>query len=301
VIAGGTVLGGRYLIEGERPGDHDEPPSWWAVDRMLKRRVVVVVMPGGAHSLDVARTARLDYAGRLLDGGEHEGEAYLVIRAERSAGPPGVGPAAPPTGRSPDPVGPPPPAGPIGPLRDPTVATPLPGRGEAGPVPPPPLPYGDATRAFTQPISDATAVQPLPTLAGAPLYGQPAPGPPPPAGSPVSNRAVLRMAAMGAVSFVLGAGAVFAVGVLATPEPYVPTGPVSAAEGGDGETPHRTLPSDPVSVPSSPPPTVAVTSTTAAPTTKAGPATKPTRSTRPTTTRRRRGRPASTPDNRVSP
>jgi hypothetical protein len=272
VIAGGTVLGGRYLIEGERPGQRDEPPSWWALDRMLKRRVVVVVMPGDTHSLDVARTARMDYAGRLLDGGEHEGVAYLVIRADRAAPPPGPAPRPGPDA-----------------VADGTVAMPLPDRGATGPLAPPPMVHSDATEAFAQPLADATAVQPLPTMAGvAPGYALPAP-PPPPSGVSLSNQAFMRMAAMVAVSFVLGAGAVFGVAVVASPEPYTPTGPVSAAGGDDGPPPDRTLPANPVTQPTMPVTVAPTSTTTTVPTTSttAEPP-KPTRRPRPTTTRRSR-------------
>jgi hypothetical protein len=364
VIRGGTVLGGRYLIEGERPGEHDEPPSWWAVDQQLHRRVVVVGMPGGAGSLDVARTARLDYAGRLLDGGEHEGQAYLVVRAERGTPapnlpPPGLATTPGPTGPvGPGPAGSTAPSPPVPPVvhddltgaftrptppvvhddltgaftrpTPPVVHDDLTGAftrptppvvhddltgAFTRPTPPvvhddltgaftrptPPVVHVDATEAFGLPVDDATAVQPLPTLAGA-GYVLPPPPPVGPAGyrSPVSNRALARLAAMGAASFVLGAGVVFALGVLAAPEPAPQTGPVIAA-GDPGPPPDRTLPMNTVAPTTAPPETVAVTTTTR----RRGKATTTvdeddpttTRSTRPTTTRKRRGiRPAITVD-----
>jgi hypothetical protein len=326
VIAGGTILGGRYLIEGERPGDLHDLPSWWAVDRQLQRRVVVVVMAGDAGSLDVGRTARLDYAGRLLDGGEHEGQAYLIIRAERGSTtrsvprtPPAErvpttathGPLPPPvvhddlTGITPLPVG----ASPVV-HDDLTGIAPLPG---GGPPPlvhddatgvlgapglnPPPVVHADATEAIAQPVSDPTVIQPLPTMAGEGVpYGYPG-VPPPPPGSPrplVSTRTLVRVAALGTFSFVLGASAWLGLSVLAQPEP-LPPAPVNAASD-EGPAPDRTLPGDPGPSPTTPLVTVAeevttTTVTTPAPPPTAGPAPssspKPTKT---TTTKRRRGR-----------
>jgi hypothetical protein len=301
VIAGGTILGGRYLIEGERPGDLHGLPSWWAVDRQLQRRVVVVVMAGDAASLDVGRTARLDYAGRLLDGGEHEGQAYLVIRAERGSTTRSV-PRTRLSGRPPaaaNPSAPPPPVV----HDDMTGIVPLP---TAVPPPvvhddatgvlgapgfhPPPVVHADATEAIARPVSDPTVVQPLPTMAGAaPAHGYP--GPPPPVGGPrplVSNRTLVRSAALMAFSFVLGATAFFGLSVLVTPEP-LPPAPVSAASD-EGPRPDRTLPGDPGPSPTTPLETIAETTTTTT-VPRADPAPPPTpKPTKPPTTRRRRGR-----------
>jgi hypothetical protein len=245
VIATGTLLGGRYLIEGERPGDHDGELSWWALDRQLRRRVAVVVLPEGAG-------AGPGYAGRLLDGGEHEGHAYLVIRAEPSAADGGPGADLPPPPEIPR---------------------------------PPELP-ADATRAFPQPDADATAVQPLPAMATPPPLPLPplaAPGPAP------GNRTLLRSAALMGASFLLGAGGVLTVAVLAAPDPP-PATPASAAPGDTTGSPTATLPTD--------------TETTEPSSSLPGFTwprfrTPTTRSTRPTTTRKNRGKPTTTDDGLV--
>jgi hypothetical protein len=130
VIQAGTVLGGRYLIEGERPADHDGVTSWWALDRQLKRRVAVVVLADGRDPVEMARTTGVDYAGRLLDGGDHEGMNYLVIRADAA-------PAAATRAQEATALAAPLPTG------DATSVQPLPTAPAPGPgsyLPPPPLP-----------------------------------------------------------------------------------------------------------------------------------------------------------------
>jgi hypothetical protein len=311
VIGIGTLLGGRYLIEGERPGDHDGVPSWWAVDRQLHRRGAVVVLAGG-RPLDVSRTARVDYAGRLLDGGEHEGEAYLVIRTGAVTDPvtrvdpasfaPGAAAPGPPS------AGPPRSPGAVPPTvvhSDRTSALPLPPPPAAAarrPDPgaraadhPPPVVHGDRT--------DATIIQPLPATAGAPAGNYAAPLPP--AGrAPLSNRTLVRGGALIGAAFVLGAGSVIGVAILASPEPSPPVGPVGAVVGDVGDAqPTRTLPSQPAAPPTIPEeaPTTAATTTTRhgpvppppgpGPTPPTTDETSPTtRKPRPTTTRRRRPR-----------
>jgi hypothetical protein len=277
VIATGTVLGGRYLIEGKRPGDHDGTPSWWALDRQLRRRVAVVMLPRGTGPLEMARTARLDYAGRVLDACEHEGASYLVIRAERGA------PAGAPTTAGP--------AAPTVPVAQ------APGdRGDTA-ADGPPVVHGDATDALPQPTADPTVVAPMPlaaAAAGAPVPRFPATRPGP--RQPLSNPALMRFAALMAVAFVLGASGVLALAVLASPEPPPPASPANAAAG--DARPTRTLPSEPSTSPTTELPPESVTTTTDPETTtkrskktappETTPETSTTESTRTTTTRRRR-------------
>jgi hypothetical protein len=310
VIARGTVLGGRYQVEEPRSSE-DGVSSWWALDQQLHRRVVVV-LPGGGAPLDVARTARLDYAGRLLDGGEHDGEAYLVIRAEgaaaAAAGPPPAMPPRPPVTRPTNrgdgagaATGDALPVSPADPDLTTVGAQP---RGHP-PVPPedrddtvmlsklPPPPAGVALFAMDP---DSTDVQPLPARSR--------PRPPvapvtPLRPSATTNTAVIRSVAVGAVAFLVGASGFVTVAMLATPdEPARPAPPGTSSSQVQNVAPTNTLPSDPGPASTSAP-TVPETSTTVEqtttttsptttvvqPTTTAAPAPPP-----PPTTRRRRGR-----------
>jgi hypothetical protein len=168
--------------------------------------------------------------------------------------------------------------------------------------------HADATEAFDRPVDDATAVQPLPTLAGGAYALPPPPAAAPGYGRPVSNRTLARLAAMASASFVLGAGVVFALGVLATPEPAPPSGPVIAA-GDPGPPPDRTLPTNATAPSTAPPETVVETTEPTTTTRRRGRPTTTadeddpttTRTTRPTTTRRRRVRPAISVDDVALP
>jgi hypothetical protein len=308
VITAGTVLRGRYVVEEARPG---EAGVWVALDRQLRRRVMIVAL-GAGDPAQVARERRR-YQGRVLDAGSHEGDAYLVVHASEAAF------TATVPGRPSGPV--PPPAGLVPPAAGPSATRPRPPSGSG---PPPPLP-GPADRpagarpAAAAPVwaadgADATAVQPRPVSPYATAV-QPRPVSPyaadaPPAGAyavrdgaavPASRSWALRSGALAIVAFMLGAGVVVALAILASPAPRRDVPPAVADQGAavDAE-PTRTLPPEtapivtttttPVVATTFPPP-VAVpdpAATEPAPVTEAPPP-APAPPPRPRPTRRRRG------------